>query len=82
VDNYFGSAFDSYNIHRLLVPTKTFAINNVLATNVPNYDQVVILVNSPYYGGSGGQFATSSTHTSANEIAIHEIGHSFVGLID
>lgn len=82
VDNYFGSAFDSYNIHRLLVPTKTFTIYNVLAANVPDYDQVIMLVNSPHYGGSGGEFATSSTHASANEIAIHEVGHSFVSLAD
>lgn len=82
VDNYFGSAFDSYNIHRLLVPTKTFAIYGVLAANIPDYDQVIILVNSPHYGGSGGEFATSSTHESANEIAIHEVGHSFASLAD
>ena len=82
VDNYFGSTFDYYNIHRLLVPTKGAAISNVLATNFPAYDQVLILTNSPYYGGSGGAYATASLHSSANEIAIHEIGHSLVRLKD
>ncbi len=82
VDNYFGSAFDQYNIHRLLVATNTTAIANVLANNFPAYDQVIMLVNSPYYGGSGGQFPLASLHATSNEIAIHEIGHSFANLKD
>ena len=83
VDNYFGSTFDYGGIHRLLVPTKTMAINTVLANNFPAYDQIVVLVNSQEYGGSGGgNTATSSTHPSANQIAIHELGHSFGSLRD
>lgn len=81
-DNYFGSAFDYFGIHRLLVPQNNTAITNVLANNFPTYDQVLILVNTPHYGGSGGQYATASLHKSATEIAIHEIGHSFTGLKD
>ncbi len=82
VDNYFGSTFDFANIHRLLVPVSNSAITNVLAANFPLYDQVLILVNSPYYGGSGGQYATTSLEASAGEIAIHEMGHSFANLAD
>jgi hypothetical protein len=82
VDNYFGSTFDYYGIHRLLVATKSAAISNVLAANFPNYDQALILVNSPYYGGSGGYYTVASLHTSSNQIAIHELGHSFAGLKD
>lgn len=82
VDNYFGSTFDYYGIHRLLVATNSSSIYNVLANNFPNYDQVLILINTSYYGGSGGPFAATSLHSSAKEIAIHEMGHSFTGLID
>ena len=82
VDNYFGSTFDYYSIHRLLVATNTTAIYNVLANNFPMYDQVLMLTNSPFYGGSGGAIATTSLETTANEIAIHEIGHSFTDLAD
>lgn len=82
VDNYFGSTFDYYKIHRLLVPTNTTALTNVLATNFPEYDQVVVLVNSSFYGGSGGTYATTSTEASSNDVAIHEIGHSFANLAD
>jgi len=82
VDNYFGSTFDSYGIHRLLVATKTLVISNVLASNFPKYDQVLILVSSPYYGGSGGYYPVASTYTGSAQIAIHEFGHSFAGLAD
>jgi hypothetical protein len=86
VDNYFGSAFDASiaggGYHRLLVSTKTSAITNVLANNTPNYHQALILVNTSYYGGAGGNFATASTHSSSGEICIHEVGHSFARLAD
>lgn len=83
VDNYFGSAFDAFGIHRLLVPTNYNAINSVMASNFPAYDQIIMLVNSPYYGGSGGgNLSTFSMHPSANQIGIHELGHSLGNLTD
>jgi hypothetical protein len=81
-DTYFNATFDYAGIHRLLVPKEITKIYNVLADNIPFYDQVNIIVNTPYYGGSGGIFATASTHDSSNQIMIHEIGHSFVDLSD
>lgn len=81
-DTYFNSTFDYYNIHRLLVPQASGTIYSVLADNTPFYDQANIIVNTSYYGGSGGAFATSSINSSANLIMIHEIGHSFVSLAD
>jgi len=82
IDNYFGSTFGYGGIDRLLVPTRSSRINSVLADNFPKYDQVIMLVNSTKYGGSGGWVATSSVIQGAAEIVIHEIGHSFAGLAD
>lgn len=86
VNNYFGSSFDGAlnggYYHRLLVVTKGANVSNVLATNFPNYDQALIIVNTTYYGGSGGTYAVTSLGSSASEIAIHEVGHSFGGLAD
>lgn len=79
---YFNSTFDYGGIHRLLVPQANAALGTVLARNFPSYDQVFILVNSTEYGGSGGQFATASANTSATEIMVHEVGHSFARLSD
>lgn len=82
IDNYFGSTYGYAGIDRLLVPVKSNRVTSVLADNFPAYDQVFMVVNSTKYGGSGGWVATSSTHYSAPEIAIHEIGHSFADLRD
>ncbi|MBX9783874.1 MAG: T9SS type A sorting domain-containing protein [Chitinophagaceae bacterium] len=80
--NYFGTKFDVANIHRLVVPDSFAKVNAVLAANFPEYDQVMVVGNTSFYGGSGGALATSTTHTSAAEIMIHEIGHSFASLAD
>lgn len=79
---YFGCSFDSYNIHRLVVPNNVVNIVNVLSAQFPAYDQVLIIANSPYYGGSGGSFATSTKETSSPEIIAHELAHSFANLAD
>ncbi len=90
VDTYFNATFDAFNIHRFLfygidytdaIPAET-KIRSVLTDNFPTYDQALILVNSSIYGGTGGEFPMASTGTSANEIAIHELGHSLFDLKD
>ena len=81
-NTYFGCSFDSYSIHRLVVPTNFSNIAKVLSSQFPTYDQVLIVSNSPYYGGSGGLFATSTTQSSSTEILAHEMGHSFANLAD
>jgi hypothetical protein len=81
-NNYFGTTFDAGNIHRLVVPTSYANINSVLATNFPLYAHAFIVGNTSFYGGSGGTIATSTTNSSAAEIMIHEIGHSFARLAD
>lgn len=78
----FGSSFDNGGIHRLVVPQNVAKIEEVLKTHLPNYTQVVLLVNSPFYGGSGGKYATATVNFDSNDIAVHEIGHSFALLAD
>lgn len=80
-DTYYGSSFGE-SIHRLVVINDYSAINNVLAFNMPQYDLVVVLVNTPYYGGSGGSYAVFTLHSLANTIGVHEIGHTFSALSD
>jgi hypothetical protein len=79
---YFDTRFDAYGIHRLVVSFNDNAIGTVLADHFPAYDQAFIIANSPYYGGSGGPFAVSTTNVNSNEITAHEIGHSFAYLAD
>ncbi|HZG01621.1 MAG TPA: M64 family metallopeptidase [Chitinophagales bacterium] len=79
---YFGATFDYGGTHRLLYCTNTASITQVLSANTPFYDKALILVNTPYYGGSGGNYSIGSVHPSSAEIMIHEFGHSFAGLAD
>ncbi len=81
---YFDTTFCSVGpggvqISRLLTGNSAEA-TVVANARVPQVDQVMMLVNSSRYGGSGGQVATASTN--AFEIAIHEMGHSAFGLAD
>ena len=46
-------------------------------------DALLATVNSTKYGGSGGVWATwAGGNASANEVALHELGHSFAQLAD
>ncbi len=90
VDTYLNATYDAFGTHRLLyygidgttAASSAIKINTVLATNFPLYDQALILVNSSYYGGTGGEFPMASNGSSASEIIIHELGHSFANLKD
>ena len=83
IDNYFGSTYNyASGIERLLYPTKTAKVMDVLANNFPKYDKVVMIVNDTRYGGGGGWLSCLSTDPSAREIFLHEFGHSFAGLAD
>jgi hypothetical protein len=81
VDTAFDSRFCAYFIHRLLVAneSKVFAA----AGAIPDWDQIILLVNDTTYGGSGGaDLAVVSMHSLAVQVAQHEYGHSFVNLAD
>ncbi|MFT6000933.1 MAG: hypothetical protein ACI81P_003399 [Neolewinella sp.] len=81
VNTALNARFDAGNIHRLLVVNNSLVFAQ-LATHYPNFDQAIIVVNSPFYGGSGGSTAVGSTHSSASDLALHEAGHSFMNLGD
>src|SRR5438874_6315018 len=72
---YFDASFCGNGIQRLLVVNTTNVLNAVNA-NVVAWNVIMVLVNSPIYGGSGGAVATVSRAPAANEIALHEIGHA------
>lgn len=82
VDNYFGTSFDNFNIHRALYTPNSSLIYTVLANNFPTYDLALVIVNTDHYGGTGFDFSISSTDPNAAEIAVHEVGHVLVGLED
>lgn len=80
-DSTFCSSWGSGVLDRLLTVNSSLAQSSA-STAVPDVDQVLCIVNSSKYGGSGGSVATCSTHAQSGEIGIHEIGHSAFGLAD
>lgn len=81
-NNFLGTTFDVGGTHRCVYSNTVNTVTSVLASNVPDFDIAFILGNSPEYGGCGGTYAFLSKHASANEIVVHELGHSFGKLAD
>ena len=80
-DATFCSLFSGSPLDRLLTVDAGLALS-VASGQVPLRHQVLCIVNSTKYGGAGGAVATCSVDPQANQIAIHEIGHSAFGLAD
>src|SRR5690606_7760518 len=90
VDTYFNATYDAFGYHRYLYYGIDYAtaasaeakIMAVLAANSPAYDQALILVNSPEYGGTGGEFPIVYNGYWAVNVIMHELGHSLFNLKD
>ena len=57
-------------------------VRNKVSSVFPQYDTILVLVNSTKYGGIGGGYSTASMHSQSAPVALHELGHSFAGLAD
>jgi hypothetical protein len=78
---YFDASFCNGGIQRLLEVNTTTALS-VAANQVPQFHMAMVLVNSSIYGGSGGSVAVFSLAAGANEIGLHEMGHTAFGFAD
>ena len=83
VDTALDAAYNCSNIQRLICVSNT-KVNQVVARTLPasHFDVILIIVNDLEYGGSGGSVAVASVNSSAVEIILHEVGHSFGLLAD
>lgn len=79
-NNYFSSSFDN-GVHRCYYGNTT-KVTQVLAASLPDFDVAYVLGNTNQYGGCGGTYAFASLNSAANEIVVHELGHSFGNLAD
>ena len=80
VDTAFDSHYCTNRIHRLL--TANLSKLYAAAGTVPDWDRIVLVVNDPTYGGSGGSVPTAAMHSLAVQILHHEFGHSLGRLAD
>ncbi|EAR10421.1 protein containing fibronectin type III domains [Reinekea sp. MED297] len=83
VDTRFGANFWCGGTERLLCVDANSVFREV-ANYVPQYDEILVLVNSEKYGGAGygSGIATASLASAVVNLIRHEIGHSFAHLAD
>jgi hypothetical protein len=78
---YFDATFCIDDVPRLLDVDTASVLATVSAT-VPAWNMIMVLVNTPKFGGRGGPVAVFSRHNLAKEIGLHEMGHTAFGLAD
>ncbi len=78
---FFDAKFCNNGVRRLLLVDTARAMS-VARGKVPQAHFVLCIVNSPIYGGAGGEVATASLAPGAINIALHEMGHTAFGLAD
>jgi IgA Peptidase M64 len=82
-DTAFDATYNCAGIQRLIC-VNSARVNMVVAgvLGPAQRDLVVVLVNDPEYGGSGGAVPVASTHNEVVELLLHEQGHGFGLLTD
>ncbi len=83
VNTYFNST--QHGADGRLLYGDTYAVENEVAKVLVRNERelIIVLVNTPLYGGAGGTIAWASAGNAlASELALHEIGHSYAGLQD
>lgn len=77
------SHFDTFYSERYLTTSSLQKVHDALGT-VP-FEQIIVLVNTPVYGGGGIYNSITimgSDHKTFDQVIVHEFGHAFAGLGD
>lgn len=83
VNTVLNASFYTFDLDRYLTTTDIKAVNDYAAL-VP-HDNIVVLINSPKYGGGGVYNYYSGTSVDSPyslQVFTHEFGHGFAGLAD
>lgn len=78
---YFDASFCNGGIRRLMSVNTSLVLTTVNSL-MPEWHQIIVIVNSPIWGGAGGTLAITSTAAGWEDISIHELGHAAFGLAD
>ena len=80
-DTALDASYGCQNTDRLLCVDPAKAVQAAM-NDVPEYDFIVVVVNDPKYGGSGGSLTVISTAPAAVNLLRHELSHSVAELAD
>jgi hypothetical protein len=78
-----GASFNAFDLDRYLLVEEDHLLHEI-AAEVP-YDVLVVLVDSPRYGGGSiclDYCVTTVDHPASPRVFLHELGHSFAYLAD
>lgn len=79
----FGAYYGCQGIDRLICVDFNKVILAVdAALPINQRDYIMVLVNDPVFGGSGGYISVSSTNTEVVDVMLHEFGHTHGLLAD
>jgi len=81
VDTIFNSYYQCEGINRAICLDE-LKVLGVAASITPQFDQLLVIVNSDTRGGSGGKVPVVAYGHDYINVLIHELGHSFAGLGD
>lgn len=79
---YFDATFCADGKVRRSLQVNDTSAKTVAKAAVPQVSMTMVIVNSPLYGGTGGEVAVISTNSQSAQIGIHEMGHTAFGLAD
>jgi hypothetical protein len=79
---YFDATFCGDGTIQRLLTVNDGTVHTVVNAQMPQAHMIMVIVNSTEYGGSGGSVATFSLAPGADEIALHETGHTAFGFAD
>jgi len=83
VNTALNSSFYTFDLDRYLTTQDLKPVFDY--AGAAPYDNIIVLINSPRYGG-GGVYnyysGTTSDHSLTPKVFVHEFGHGFVGLAD
>ncbi len=80
VNTAFDGKFCTSQIHRLATVNSSKVL--AAASARPDWDQIIVILNDPVYGGAGGGISVVSANGSSDLVAVHEYAHTFHGLAD
>ena len=83
VNTYFDATFCADGANQRVLRGNSTLVQDTVESHLPEWGQILVIVDDPERGGWGGTLAwTSNSSSDWLDVAVHELGHSLFGLAD